>query len=440
MRTDRTASHTRVIAGAGFVLTASLALLAAGQREAAVTDAWLQWGGPHRNFVVESSPLASRWPADGPRRAWSRPLGDGHSAILVDEERLYTIYRPPPSRAGQEWADEEVVVALEEATGKTLWEHRYPSRPLDFKFGAGPYATPLIVGRRLFTVGTNNQLFAFDKLTGKVEWSHDLVEELGAQEHLIRPAIKAGISSSPLAYDDTIIVMAGGKGQAVMAFDQATGELVWKGGDFNIAQASPILIDVDGEQQLVAFGGMDVNGLDPETGKLLWSHPHDTSGDMNISTPLWSPDNLLFVTSAYNGGSRMLRLAGNGTSTQVDEQWFTNRLRVHISTVIRLDDFIVGSSGDFGPTPLTAVDVKTGELLWQDRSFSRAHLVNASGTLVILDEDGVLGLAKATRDGLEVLARAEVLTSRAWTVPSLVGASLYARDRQHIVKLDLPTS
>ncbi|MPZ19685.1 MAG: PQQ-binding-like beta-propeller repeat protein [Luteitalea sp.] len=439
MRKDRTGSRTHVIAAAGCILTAALTLVAAGQREAA-TDGWLQWGGPQRNFVVQSPSLASSWPAEGPQRVWSRPLGDGHSAILVDEGRLYTMYRPAPSQPGQEWADEEIVVALEEATGKTIWEHRYPSRPLDFKFGAGPYATPLIIGRRLFTVGTNNQLYAFDKVTGKVEWSHDLVEDFGAQERLIRPAIKAGISSSPLAYDDTILVMAGGKGQAVMAFDQATGEVVWKSGDFNISQASPILIDVDGETQLVAFGGMDVNGLDPATGRLLWSHPHDTSGDMNISTPLWGPGDLLFVTSAYNGGSRMLQLGGNGTSTRVDERWFTNRLRVHIGTVIRLDDFIVGSSGDFGPTPLTAIDVKTGEVLWQDRSFSRANLLNAGGRLVILDEDGVLGLAEATRAGLAVLARAEVLTNRAWTAPSLVGASLYARDRQQILKLDLPTS
>ncbi|MPY88280.1 MAG: PQQ-binding-like beta-propeller repeat protein [Luteitalea sp.] len=440
MRRYRASLHWHVTGVVGSGLLGLAALLAAGPRETPTTDPWLQWGGPQRNFVVESASLARSWPAEGPRRVWSRPLGDGHSAILVDEGRLYTMYRPAPSQPDPEWADEEIVIALDEATGETIWEHRYPARPLDFKFGAGPYATPLIVGQRLFTVGTNNQLFAFDKTTGKVEWSRDLVKELGAQERLIRPAIKAGISSSPLEYGDTLIVMAGGQGQAVMAFDQATGKVVWKSGDFNISQASPILIDVEGETQLVAFGGMDVNGLDPATGRLLWSHAHDTSGDMNISTPLWSPDNLLFVTSAYDGGSRMLRLVRNGTSTRVDEQWFTNRLRVHIGTVIRLDDFIVGSSGDFGPTPMTAIDVKSGELLWQDRSFSRANLLNAGGKLVILDEDGVLGLAEATRTGLEVLARAEdVLTSRAWTVPSLVGSSLYARDRQQIVKIDLPT-
>ena len=106
MRTDRTGLRAGVIVAAGGILTAGLALFAAGQREAPVTNAWLQWGGPHRNFVVESPPLATRWPRGGPRRAWSRSLGDGHSAILVDEDRLYTIYRPAPSGSGQEGADE----------------------------------------------------------------------------------------------------------------------------------------------------------------------------------------------------------------------------------------------------------------------------------------------------------------------------------------------
>ena len=65
-----------------------------------------------------------------------------------------------------------------------------------------------------------------------------------------------------------------------------------------------------------AFLGKVVAGIDPNNGNLLWSHPHDTSGDMNITTPLWGPGDLLFLTSAYDGGSRMLRLTRDGAGNE----------------------------------------------------------------------------------------------------------------------------
>lgn len=96
-----------------------------------------------------------------------------------------------------------------------------------------------------------------------------------------------------------------------------------------------------------------------------------------------------------------------------------------------------GSSGDFGPSFITAVDVKTGEVVWRDRSFARSTFLYADGKLVLLDEDGTLALATVSAEGLHVLAEAEVLTSRAWTVPTLVGKKLYLRDRKALLALDL---
>lgn len=84
------------------------------------------------------------------------------------------------------------------------------------------------------------------------------------------------------------------------------------------------------------------------------------------------------------------------------------------------------------------LDVRTGERLWQDRSFARSSFLQVGDILIVLDEDGVLGLARASREGLEVLARTELLRNLAWTAPTLAGSSLYARDRREIVKVELP--
>ena len=204
------------------------------------------------------------------------------------------------------------------------------------------------------------------------------------------------------------------------------------------APASPILIDVDGQTQLVVFGGDIITGMDPANGRVLWSHPHKTDWGLNISTPVWSAgDHLLFVSSAYGTGSRALELRQKEGKTAVVEKWASRRMRVHIGTVIRIGDYVYGSSGDFGPAVISAVDMKTGAIAWQDRSFSRAQLLYADGKLVVLDEDGTLGLATVSPHGLTVLARANVLTNLAWTPPTLVGTSLYVRDRKTMAAFDL---
>jgi outer membrane protein assembly factor BamB len=401
-------------------------------------EAWRQWGGPNRNFIVDAPRLADKWPESGPRVIWSRPLGVGHSAILADENRLFTMYREGDARARQgPWETAESVIAIEAATGKTVWEHKYQSSLADFSFGAGPHSTPLIVGERLFTIGTNKQLYAFDKTSGKVLWSHDLVREFNAPSLLIRPVVKAGYGCSPLAFRDTIICSVGGPGQSVMAFRQRDGAVAWKSGDFLISEAPPILIEVAGAQQLVIFGGGTVNGLDPANGNVLWSHPHDPGNDLNITTPLWGADNILFVSSGYKAGSRAIRLTQQGDRTTADEIWFNGRVRFMFLNALRLGDYIYGSNGDLGPAFLAALDVRTGELAWQHRGIGRASMVHADGKAILLDEDGDLTLVKLTPEGVDVLSRAKLFDTRSWSVPTLVGATLYARDRQKIVALDL---
>jgi hypothetical protein len=89
---------------------------------------------------------------------------------------------------------------------------------------------------------------------------------------------------------------------------------------------------------------------------------------------------------------------------------------------------------------VTALDVRTGEVAWQQRNFARANFVHADGKLIVLDEDGTLALASISPNGLQVHAKASVLTNRAWTVPTLVGTRLYLRDRATIKALELGRS
>jgi outer membrane protein assembly factor BamB len=102
-----------------------------------------------------------------------------------------------------------------------------------------------------------------------------------------------------------------------------------------------------------------------------------------------------------------------------------------------MGDRVYLSNGDFGPAPLTALDVRTGEVLWRQRVASRASLIGVGARLLILDEDGELILGTPTANELRIDARARVLERRSWTAPTLAGTVLLLRDRVSLKAYDL---
>jgi outer membrane protein assembly factor BamB len=380
---------------------------------------WSQWGGPSRDFQLAPAALGSA--ADAPKLLWSRELGAGESAVTVHDGVLYTMYRD---------GDEEAVVALDPSDGKTVWEHRYAAPiPEGFftMYGDGPHAAPLVVGDRVFTLGIAGHLHALDRKTGKPLWSHDLIGEYGG-----KPAV-CGYGGSPLPYGKTIIVPVGGEGHAVMAFAQSDGSVAWRSGDFAAGYASPILIEVGGQEQVVAFMGEVVIGLDPKKGALYWQHPHKTQYGVNASTPIFGDDGVLFISSAYDNGSRGLKLTRSGGKTEVEELWHQKKMQVHFGTAVRIGGHVYATSGSFGPSFLTAVDVQSGELVWQERDVAaKGSLLAAGDRVLIVDEKGKLVLARVAPDGVEVLAEHSLVDGKIWGPPTLVGSILYVRDTKGV--------
>jgi outer membrane protein assembly factor BamB len=387
--------------------------------------AWPQWGGPNRNFIAPPADLSTSWPADGPRKIWRRPLGDGFSSIVSDGAMLYTLYRDGAN---------DVAIAIDAKTGDTAWATKYAApfhETCSEQLGPAPRAAPLIAGDRLITVSAGGLMNSFERATGKAQWSRPLLD--------VSPsAVRAcGYSSSPLAYRNTIITTAGGPGRGVMAVDAATGAIAWQAQDFQNGYSSPILIDLDGRPELIVFTYGEIAGLNPDTGALEWRRAHPSDQGVNVATPIWGDDHLLFVSSAYGGGSRMLKLARAGGTVTVEEVWNSQRVRIHFGNGVRLGSRLYASNGDMGSAPFAAVDVATGEMLWRDRSVTRATLIGSGGRLILLDEDGNLAIATPGDTGLQVHAKAPLLTERSWTAPTLVGTTLYVRDRHQIMALDL---
>ena len=406
---------------AGFVLSTSTSTA-----PAPTGGQWLQWGGPRRDFTCDAGGLADKWPPEGPRQLWSREIGPGHSTVLVDGDRLYTMCRRD---------DKDAVLAVSAADGQTVWETQYdaPTKEgMDLEMGAGPHSTPLIVGDRIFTVGGTVLFHCLDKRTGKILWSHDLMAEMGAS-HLRR-----GYGASPIAYKDLVILNVGGGDTAVAAFKQDSGELAWKSEKFPGGYASPILIRLNDEDHLVVALAGDWAGLDPATGKTKWHTTVDTQSFGIMSTPLWIEPDRLFFSAGYGGGTRLLKVNVKDGEYAPEELWHYRKMQVNHGTMARIGEYVYASSGgSFDPAFMMAIELKTGKPAWRDRTFAKANVLLADGKLVILDEQGTLAIATATPEKLEVLAQAKVLEEKAWTAPTLVGTRMYLRDNHTLKALDL---
>lgn len=386
---------------------------------------WTQWGGPNRNFQTQAKGLRSQWPAGGPKVVWKHPLGEGYSAPSVENDVLYTMYGKP---------GEEVVLAADAGSGKALWEQ---TNPMTFRSdapeqGNGPYAAPLIAGDRLFTAGVAGRLQCFDKKSGKLLWTQQLWQDHGGTR------LMYGYSSSPIAYRDTVIVPVGARGKSVMAFKQADGSVAWAKGDLGNVYSSPILIDVDGLEQLVALMDGAVIGLNPLNGDLQWRVPFQAGYGIAVATPVWGPGNLLFVSAEYDAGAKGIKLERSGNGVKATEVWQANRLRLHHGNAMRIGDTIYFTSGGKGSQAiLTAIDAATGKIHWQERSIAKATFVWADGKLITLDQDGNLMLAHPSPEGFKVVSKAELLTNLSWTPPALVGTRLYIRDRKSLMSVEL---
>lgn len=399
-----------------------VALTAVGCSDTSAGD-WTQWGGPHQDFEAASKGLATEWPDGGPPELWSRELGDGYSGILHERGKLYTMYR-----VGEE---EEAVVVLNAKTGETVWEHRYTMMPDEghvHQFGDGPRATPLIDGDRIYTIGVAGRMHCLNKKDGNVLWTHDLwSEEFGGN------ILQHGYSSSPIVHDDTVIALVGGEVGSVVAFDKTSGEVRWKTEDaFENSYSTPKIVNVDGEEQLVAFMRRNVLGLDPHTGELKWSVEHDGA---NVSMPVMLDAQHMFVSSP-RAGAKGLKLTNKDGKTEVEELWSTRKIQFYHVTTVRNGDWIYGSTGT-GPCFMAALNMRTGEIGWRERGIPKANVAGADGKVFILDEEGKLYLATATPEGLEIHSQAEILDEVAWTVPTIIGKTLYARDTEKIIALDL---
>jgi outer membrane protein assembly factor BamB len=383
---------------------------------------WPQYLGEGRDGVYKGPPLADAWPAGGPRVLWKKPVGQGFSGPVVAAGKLILHHRV---------GAEEVVEAMDIKTGATQWRYAYPTNYRDdFGFDEGPRAVPVIANGVVYTFGAQGQLHAVGLADGKKRWSEDTATRYKVAKGFF------GAAGSPLVEDGRVIANVGGKGAGIVAFDAATGKVLWMATDDEASYSSPVGATFGGKRLAVFLTRSTLLGLDPATGTVAFRRPWRArnASSVNAASPVVVGD-LIFVSAEYGPGAGVLRVEG---SNLVDVWTGLDSLTNHYATSVQANGILYGYHGrqEFGPS-LRAVELRTGKVRWSQEQFRAGSILLAGPRLLIMREGGELVLADATPDAFKPLARAQVLPAVVRAFPALSDGILYVRNESTLVALDL---
>jgi outer membrane protein assembly factor BamB len=409
-----------------------------------LADDWPQWGGPQRDLVWREKGIVKTLPAgDLLPRVWATPIGEGYSGPAVADGKVYiTDLVDRKAKSATERA-----LCLDAATGKVLWTDAVPVE-YGIAYPAGPRATPVVDGDRVYIAGAVGDLACLEAATGKVIWKKSLTADYGAN------LPTWGLSASPLVDGNQLITLVGGKGGALLvSFDKRTGKELWKAIDCpEVGYVPPVIFTFGGVRQLIQWHPRAVTSLDPATGAVLWEVPFKAKVGLVISTPR-QVGSRLFVTAFYNG-PLMLDVAADGKGASVlwkgksDSEMKTDGLHSIMSTPWMTETHLYGVCS-YGQ--LRCLDAKTGERLWETRQptgegrWWNAFIVPHEDRYFLHNEQGDLIIAAMTPEGYKELSRAKLIEPTRkvgtrmtiWSHPAFAMKSVFARNDKEIVRVDL---
>ena len=385
------------------------------------TGFWPQHRGLGRDNISTEKGLLDQWPEGGPKLAWQQKgLGEGYSAVSIAHGKLYTM--------GNQ-GDDEMLLALDVATGKPLWGTKTGGRAYREGQGNGPRGTPTIDDDRVYALGATGDLICVGANKGEVVWHKNILTEYGGNN------IVWGMSESVLIDGKNVICCPGGKEATIVAIDKMSGRDVWKSvvqGTPQAAYSSPILVEYQGERMYVNYVHTAVVAIRAKDGNVLWGHPQSANGTANCSTPLYA-DGQIFTASGYGTGGALFKLTKDGKAKL---EYSTKEMVNHHGGMVILDGHIYG----FDEQILKCIDLKTGKVVWKDRSVGKGSLTCADGHLYLRSENGPVALCVATTKGYEEKGRFDPPNRSekpAWSHPVVCDGRLFLRDMDSIAVYDV---
>ncbi|MEI7733626.1 MAG: PQQ-binding-like beta-propeller repeat protein [Verrucomicrobiota bacterium] len=419
---------------------------------------WPSFRGPTGDGISPEKVLTA-WPAGGPKHIWQAPTPNGLSAFAIGDGKAFVMLshpvaggvpEPAPAPAPEKGKGKgkgkgggggagvtDVCMALDASTGQKLWEVPLnTTKHSGAGEGDGARATPAVDGNRVYVYSDVMVLMCLDTASGKTIWKQDILNEFGGQN------IGWNSAMSPMIDGDLVYVAGGGAGQAMLAFNKTTGALAWKSGTDTMTHATPVIATIGGEKQVIFFLKSGLVAVNPKTGAELWKYgfPFKTA---TAASPIVCGD-IVFCSAGYGVGGAACQVTKTGGGWEAKELWMlkgdNSPVATLWSTPVHKDGYLYGvfSYKKYGPAGLMkCVEVKTGKVMWEQAGFGAGQVILAGNCVVALTDDGQLVLVEPKPDAYKELARAQVLSGKCWTPPSLSKGRLYLRGRTESVCLDV---
>ncbi|MBI2929291.1 MAG: PQQ-like beta-propeller repeat protein [Verrucomicrobia bacterium] len=395
-------------------------------------DDWPQWRGPNRDGVWNETGIVESFPPDGLKVRWRVPVGRGWSSPVVAKGRVYVTdvqLAGPTAR--------ERVLCFEETTGKLLWSRPYAVDYPEWAFdpnAGGPRATPIVRDGKLFTLGCLGHLFCLNAAKGVVVWKKSLAKEYGLEAF-------SGITASPLIEGELLILQISAKPSAcVVAFEKNTGKEAWRALNDSFTYSPPIILTAGGKRQLIVWTQEAVTSLDPATGKSWWREQLRTSGDVAVSTPVFSNDRLLVA-------GLMMKLDADKPAASVlwpETRAVSKRVLSNTSTALLQGDYVFSAktSGE-----LVCLEAGTGKEVWQTNTVtslkngSSIHLTLNGDSVLLFTDQGNLIRARLSSQGYQEVSRVHLLDATypfngrnvVWPPPAYANRHVFARNDQELI-------
>jgi outer membrane protein assembly factor BamB len=396
---------------------------------AARADNWPEFRGPTGQGHAKGA-LPTAW---GPEKnvAWKQDVpGNGWSSPVVYEGRVYLTAAVPVEKSATKDLSLRAL-CFEAKTGKVVWDveairQNGSQVPKIQSKNSNASPTPIVDGKHLFVHFGHLGTACLD-LDGKVVW----------RQTALRYAPTHGNGGSPILADDRLIFSIDGEDkQCVVALDAADGKVKWQTDRVSRAYKkfsfhTPLLIDVQGQRQVISAGSDVVAAYDPKTGAEIWRVRYE--GYSVIPRPVYG-HGLVYVGTGYDRPTLIaIRPDGKGDVTETHVAWRMTRNAPHTPSPLLVGDELYVVSDRNGIA--SCLDAKTGNVHWAERlggDFSASPLW-ADGKIYFQNEAGVGFVVKAGTK-YELLAKND-MKERTLASYAAADGALFLRTEKHLYRI-----
>lgn len=432
---------------------------------ASAQDNWPQWRGPDQNGVSDSKGLPLKWSVDenvvwktelpswsggtpiiwGDRIFITSPSAPDAQEVKSHEDQLEKEQNPRRRRrigrfpGGQDL----LIMCLSKTDGKILWQHKLDEGNKLWLKGNNTSPSPVTDGSHLWVVTGTGAVTCLD-MDGHSIWQVMLQDKYGPFGQ------NWGYASSPLLHDGKLILevlhgMHTDDASYVVAFDAKTGEELWHQErptdaprEAPDAYTTPLLIEHNGETQIVISGADYVTGHDPDTGTELWRvaglNPRNAGNYRIVASPLFV-DGMLYAPTrvrpllAINVGGE------NITEANIVWKWdASGSPDVPTPACDGTNFFMINDAG-----MITCLDAKSGEVIWGPKRTIRGTVssspILADDRIYFTNEEAVTIVVSAGPE-FEILATNELDGSYTLSSPVPSGGQLFIRTGTHLYCID----